>query len=63
MTEYNPAVVPASGHANGPPPPDARLLVTPVPVTLEWRNPDALDRLLEPVLLGGKFETLELQRP
>ena len=49
MTEYNPAVVPASGHANGPPPPDARLMVTPVPLTLEWRNPDALDRLLEPV--------------
>ena len=31
-------------------PPDARLMVTPVPVTLEWRDPDALDRLLEPVL-------------
>ncbi len=28
-------------------PPDARLMVTPVPVTLEWRDPDALDRLLE----------------
>ena len=31
-------------------PPDARLMVTPVPVTLEWRDPDALDRLLAPVL-------------
>lgn len=31
-------------------PPDARLMVTPVPVTLEWRDPDALDRLLEGVL-------------
>ena len=27
-------------------PPDARLMVTPLPVTLEWRDPDALDRLL-----------------
>ena len=55
MTEYNPAVVPASGHANGPPPPpDTRLMVTPLPVTLEWRDPDALDRLLEPVLHSEK---------
>ena len=29
-------------------------MVTPVPVTLEWRDPDALDRLLEPVLHSGK---------
>ena len=35
-------------------PPDARLMVTPVPVALEWRDPEALDRLLEPVLAGGK---------
>ena len=34
-------------------PPDARLMVTPVPVTLEWRDPDALDRVLEGVLEGG----------
>ena len=34
-------------------PPDARLMVTPVPVTLEWRDPDALDRLLAPVLGDG----------
>lgn len=34
-------------------PPDARLMVTPVPVTLEWRDPDALDRLLAAVLQGG----------
>ena len=33
-------------------PADARLMVTPVPVTLEWRDPDALDRLLEAVLEG-----------
>lgn len=35
-------------------PPDARPMVTPVPVTLEWRDPDALDRLLEGVLGGGE---------
>ena len=35
-------------------PPDARLMVTPVPITLEWRDPDALDRLLEAVLERGE---------
>ena len=35
-------------------PPDARLMVTPVPVALEWRDPDALDRLLAPVLADGE---------
>jgi len=28
-------------------PPDARLMVTPVPVALEWRNPAALEQLLD----------------
>ena len=57
MLRYKPAVLPAPGHANGPPPPDARLMVTPVPLTLEWRNPDALDRLLAPV-----FDSANVQR-
>ena len=37
-------------------PPDARLMVTPVPVDLEWRDPDALDRLLAPVLESRGFQ-------
>ncbi len=34
-------------------PPDARAMVTPVPVTLEWRNPSEVDRLLAPFLVAG----------
>ncbi len=39
-------------------PPDARAMVTPVPVMLEWRNPSEVDRLLASLLTDGPGRAL-----
>ncbi len=34
-------------------PPETKAMVEPVPVKLEWQNPDAVERLIRPALAGG----------